>query len=153
MFRFSRPSRLLSAAAGLILLAGCANTTPPSTSAAAGPQLSGAWYQVFFNTDGTEINARGQMIIQTVATVVKTDDQVRVTVIGHTDSVGSMAANGILSRQRADRVREALIASSIPADRIDTSWTGETQQNVATAANVAEWRNRVVDITVQHPYD
>jgi outer membrane protein OmpA-like peptidoglycan-associated protein len=36
----------------------------------------------------------------------------------------------------------------VPANSIDTSWTGETKQAVATADAAAELRNRVVDITV-----
>jgi len=96
-------------------------------------------------------NRRGRMIIQTVANVVKTDGLVRVSVVGKTDRVGSAAANVLLSRRRADMVREALIAQSVPADRIDTNWYGENRQDVATADNVAEKFNRVVDIVVQRP--
>jgi len=53
-----------------------------------------------------------------------------------------------LARQRrAEALRDALIAAGVPADRIDTSWTGEAKQAVATA-NVNEPRNRVVDVIV-----
>jgi len=83
---------------------------------------------------------------------VKNDSQVRVTVVGKTDRVGSAAANAALSQKRADRVRDALIAQAVPANRIDTSWTGEGKQDVATADNIAEQRNRVVDIAVQRTY-
>jgi|SRR3954469_23445354 peptidoglycan-associated lipoprotein len=153
MFRSTISYRTLAAAAGLCMLAGCADMTPaPRAAAAEGPQLAGAWYQVFFDTNGSEINPRGQMIIQTVANVVRKDDQVRVTIVGKTDRVGAPAANATLSQKRADRVRDALIAQAVPANRIDTSWVGETKQDVATADGVADQRNRVVDIAVQHPY-
>lgn len=49
-------------------------------------------------------------------------------------------------------MRDALIAQAVPASRIDTSWTGEAKQDAATGDNVAERRNRVVDIAVQHPF-
>lgn len=37
---------------------------------------------------------------------------------------------------------------SATPDRIDTSWVGEGRQQVATADDIAEPRNRVVDVTV-----
>jgi OOP family OmpA-OmpF porin len=55
---------------------------------------------------------------------------------------------GLARQRRADAVRDALIAAGVPADRIDTSWTGEAKQAVATANDVNEPRNRVVDVTV-----
>jgi len=72
----------------------------------------------------------------------------RVTVIGRTDRIGAPPANMALSQRRADAVRDALIAAGVPAANIDTSWTGEGKQQVATAADTAEPRNRVVDVTV-----
>ena len=104
--------------------------------------MAGAWYQVYFDNNSSEINARGQMIVQTVANVVKNDDLVHVTVIGKTDRVGIASENVALSQQRAGRVRDALIAQAVPAARIKTSWTGEDQQDVATADSIADWRNR-----------
>jgi outer membrane protein OmpA-like peptidoglycan-associated protein len=69
-----------------------------------------------------------------------------VTVIGRTDRIGAPPANIALSHRRANAVRDALISAGVPAASIDTSWTGEGKQAVATDA--AEPRNRVVDITV-----
>lgn len=64
MLRSMIAYRPLALATGLALLAACAETTPPVcvspvVTAADGPQLAGAWYQVYFETDTTEINARG----------------------------------------------------------------------------------------------
>ena len=145
---------------GLVILfalstaAGCAEQTSPQraatpqTAAANGPELAGAWYQVYFDTNSFKLNARGQTIVKTVAYIAANAGPTRVTVIGRTDRVGAPPANITLSRQRADVVRDALIAEGVPAGQIDTSWTGEGSQAVATADDAAERRNRVVDITV-----
>ncbi len=163
MLRSMISYRALAVAAGISMLAACADTAPPPqpvhassqvkahTALTEGPQLAGAWYQVFFDTDSTAINERGRMIIRTVANVVKYDDLVRVTIIGKTDSVGSPAANNRLSQLRADNVRNALIALAVPPSRIDTSWAGEGKQDTVTAKNVSDQSNRVVDIAVQRP--
>jgi peptidoglycan-associated lipoprotein len=145
--------RTIAVAASLLALAACADMTPPPARANLdGPQLAGAWYQVMFDSNSSEIGSRGQMIIQTVANVAKNDSKVRISVVGKTDRVGSAAANVALSQKRADHVRDALIAQAVPAGRIDTSWAGEAKQDVMTSDNIAEQRNRVVDIAVQHPY-
>ena len=146
---------LVSTLALCTFAAGCAEqASPPQPQAAAAsgpessPELAGAWYQVYFGTSSSELNARGQMIVKRVAYVVANTASTRVTVIGKTDRIGAPPANMALSEQRAKAVRDALIAAGVPADRIDTSWTGEATQNVSTANDVNEPRNRVVDITV-----
>ncbi len=131
-------------------VAGCAQQPwqPPPVAAATGPELAGAWYQIYFDTNSIAINARGQMIVKNVAYVVTNAGPTRVTVIGKTDRVGAPPANMALSQQRADAVRDALVAAGVPADHIDTTWTGQAGQQVATAGDTAEPRNRVVDVTV-----
>jgi OOP family OmpA-OmpF porin len=135
---------------GFALLAACADQGSPPRAAAA-PQMAGAWYQVFFDTDRADLSPRGQLIVNKVAEVVRTNDEVRATVIGRTDRAGTAAANMALSERRAELVRDALIAAGVPAARIDTSWLGEGKQDVATPDDVAQQRNRVVDIVVQEP--
>ena len=149
MAGFTRSWRPLLAAVGLALLAACADQGSPP--AAAAPQLAGAWYQVFFDTDKTDLSTRGQLIVNKVAEVVSTNNEVRVTVIGRTDRAGTAAANMALAERRAELVRDALIAAGVPAARIDTSWLGEGEQDVPTPDDVAAQRNRVVDIVVQEP--
>jgi peptidoglycan-associated lipoprotein len=146
----SRHAYACSAILALGILAGCAQeaTAPPQATASPAPQLAGAWYQVQFDSNKSDIDAHGRMIVDTVANVVVHNAATRVTVIGKTDRVGSATANLALSQRRADQVRDALITAGVPAARIDTRWTGEGKQDVATGDQVAEQRNRVVDITV-----
>jgi peptidoglycan-associated lipoprotein len=155
MFQPARISRIAVATLALALVAGCA-APPPHQAAkaapsAAEPELAGAWYQVYFDSNKIEINERGQMIVKNVAYVVANTNGARVTVIGKTDRSGDAATNMALSQKRADQVRDALVAAGVPSSRIDTSWTGEAKQEIATADNTAEQRNRVVDITVVKP--
>jgi outer membrane protein OmpA-like peptidoglycan-associated protein len=72
-----------------------------------------------------------------------------LVVIGHTDTVGSAAFNDNLSRQRAEVVRNALAARGIAAERIVVVGRGEREPVVPTADNVAEPRNRRVEILVR----
>jgi peptidoglycan-associated lipoprotein len=149
MTGFTRSWRPLLAAVGLAMLAACAGQGSPPPAAA--PQMAGAWYQVFFDTNKTDLSPRGQLIVNKVADVVTHNDEVRVTVIGRTDRAGTAAANMALSERRAELVRDALIGAGVPAARIDTSWLGEGKQDVPMPDDVAQQRNRVVDIVIQEP--
>jgi OOP family OmpA-OmpF porin len=132
------------------MLAACADQGSPPVAAAA-PEMAGAWYQVFFDTDKADLSPRGQLIVSKVAEVVTKNDNVRVTVIGRTDRAGTATANMALSERRAELVRDALIAAGVPSARIDTSWLGEGKQDVPPPDDVAQQRNRVVDIVIQEP--
>ncbi|EPY00773.1 OmpA family protein [Magnetospirillum fulvum] len=156
MYPSNRSGPFAVALVALVALAtapGCAGPEDRSDShrnagSSATPELAGAWYQIYFDSNKTEIDERGRMIVQNVAYVVAHDSTTRVTVIGKTDRIGSASANLTLSEKRAAQVRDSLIAAGIPAGRIDTSWTGEKGQAVEAADSVAEHHDRVVDITV-----
>jgi outer membrane protein OmpA-like peptidoglycan-associated protein len=72
-----------------------------------------------------------------------------VLVIGHTDKVGNDAVNDVLSRQRAEVVRKALIARGIAPDNVVAIGRGKREPVVPTADGVAEARNRRVEILVR----
>jgi outer membrane protein OmpA-like peptidoglycan-associated protein len=70
-------------------------------------------------------------------------------VIGHTDRVGTDAYNDTLSRQRAEVVRNALLARGIAQDKVVAIGRGKREPIVPTADGVAEARNRRVEIQVR----
>ena len=72
-----------------------------------------------------------------------------VMVIGHTDTVGSTDANDKLSQTRAAAVREILVAAGVPAQKIETAGRGERELLVKSDDEVAEPKNRRVEISVR----
>ena len=72
-----------------------------------------------------------------------------VLVVGHTDAVGSQAANDALAKQRADVIRNELIRLGVPAANIQVIARGKRAPLVPTADGVAEPRNRRVEIIVR----
>ena len=70
-------------------------------------------------------------------------------VIGHTDTVGSTDANDKLSQKRAAAVREILVAAGVPAQKIETAGRGERELLVKSDDEVAEPKNRRVEISVR----
>lgn len=149
MFRATKGLRAFAAAVALAMAAGCTQPAPQLAAAPApGAEQAGAWYQIYFEAGSSAVKDKAGAIIKSVADLVAAEGPSRVTVIGKTDRIGAPPANRALSRRRADAVRDALIAAGVPAASIATSWTGERKQQMATANEVDEQGNRVVDVTV-----
>jgi outer membrane protein OmpA-like peptidoglycan-associated protein len=72
-----------------------------------------------------------------------------IVVIGHTDRVGKLEDNDKLSLKRAEAMRSALVAVGVPGTAIEVAGRGEREPLVATADEVAEPRNRRVEINIR----
>jgi outer membrane protein OmpA-like peptidoglycan-associated protein len=72
-----------------------------------------------------------------------------IAVIGHTDRVGALEYNDKLSLQRAERVRADFLKRGVAERAISVAGRGEREPLVATADEVAEARNRRVEINIR----
>jgi OOP family OmpA-OmpF porin len=71
-----------------------------------------------------------------------------VIVTGHTDSVGSAAANQRLSLSRAESVKKQLVAKGVDANRIYTEGKGPTQPIADNRTAEGRAKNRRVELEV-----
>lgn len=74
--------------------------------------------------------------------------EVKVTITGHTDNVGSAASNMKLSQNRAINIKKMLVERGIPADRITTVGKGETEPIESNATPEGRAKNRRIEITI-----
>jgi len=72
-----------------------------------------------------------------------------VAVIGHTDTTGSATGNYELGLRRANSIRSRLVDAGIERGLIDVTSHGEADLLVKTADDVADARNRRVEITIR----
>jgi outer membrane protein OmpA-like peptidoglycan-associated protein len=72
-----------------------------------------------------------------------------LTVIGHTDRVGKVEGNDALSLKRAESVRGLLRKAGIQVLAMDVAGRGEREPLVPTEDEVAEAKNRRVEINVR----
>jgi len=72
-----------------------------------------------------------------------------LVVIGHTDRVSNEQFNDRLSLQRAERVRVELMKLGIAETRIQIAGRGEREPLIPTGDDVAEPRNRRVEVSVR----
>lgn len=76
------------------------------------------------------------------------DAQTLVRVVGHTDSTGSDAINVPLSVQRAQSVRDYLVARGVPASRILIDGVGSSNPIADNTSEAGRARNRRVEIVL-----
>lgn len=71
-----------------------------------------------------------------------------LTLIGHTDNVGSDADNLILSKKRAEAVKNYLVSKGIADVRINTIGKGETEPLVSNETAQGREKNRRVEFII-----
>lgn len=79
------------------------------------------------------------------------DPNMRVRVVGHTDSTGSDAINNPLSLDRAYSVRDYLVGRGVAAPRIETAGRGSAEPVADNASDAGRARNRRVEIFLREP--
>jgi outer membrane protein OmpA-like peptidoglycan-associated protein len=106
-------------------------------------------FTVYFVTGSDELTPESRQILEQIKAELVRRSVPDIIVIGHTDRVGTVEYNDKLSLVRARTVRAALVAAGIAADRIQEAGRGEREPVVPTADEVAEPRNRRVEINVR----
>ena len=139
-------SKILVASAGVLLLAGCQQNQAVSTPPPAPPPASS--YAVYFDTGKSTLSPESVATISQAASAYRALRGQSVAVSGHTDTTGPAGYNQRLSRDRAAAVSNELLKDGVPQSAIAAMGYGETNLPVQTAQDVAERRNRSVDIAI-----
>jgi len=116
-----------------------APVAPPPPVAAA-PQAND--YTVYFDFDSWTLSAEDLTVITNVINTARAGGQSRITVVGHTDTVGSAEFNQKLSVRRANVVVEALVDMGARRQSIQASGVGKTDLAVQTPDQTKEAKNR-----------
>lgn len=108
-----------------------------------------ASFMVYFLKGNDELTAGSRREVERMLAELAKRPAAEISVIGHTDTVGSIQFNDRLSLQRAQRVHRLLLARGIPPGSISIAGRGERDLLVATRDMVHEPRNRRVEIGVR----
>jgi outer membrane protein OmpA-like peptidoglycan-associated protein len=108
-------------------------------------------FRLYFQFDSDQLVAESLAEYQKLFDEVKLRKVFEVEVIGHTDTMGDKSNNQRLSLQRAVAIRDRLIKDglSVGASTIVVTGRGQLDLLVKTKDEVAEPRNRRVEITVR----
>ena len=102
-----------------------------------------------FEANANRLSPAAEPVLAEMRNALAALPAAEVIVTGHTDRVGTVEANDRLSLQRADVVRELLVKAGVDRSIITVVGRGERAPLVPTADEVAEARNRRVEIKIR----
>jgi outer membrane protein OmpA-like peptidoglycan-associated protein len=105
--------------------------------------------QTAFDFNSTEIKPGFHSTMDKLADVVVRYNKTALTVVGHTDNVGSDSYNQKLSEQRAVSVARYLEGKRVHSMRLATSGKGESQPVASNNSESGRQANRRVEIYVE----
>ncbi|GAA0744720.1 OmpA family protein [Dactylosporangium roseum] len=109
----------------------------------------GALPTVEFENNSATLTQQGQAVVANVASILKANPAVRVSIEGHTDLRGTPDHNQVLSEARAKTVLETLVSLGIAPDRLTSKGFGESRPKVPGTDDPANAINRRVEFIVQ----
>ena len=109
-------------------------------------------FEIRFDFDKAVIKPEYEDIIRQLAEVTQANRNVKISVVGHTDTSGSQAYNYALGGRRAEAVQKMLIERGIPASQIVAVSAGEEDLKVPTPDGVRNAENRRVRVVKEVTY-
>ncbi len=102
-----------------------------------------------FEEGKDELTAESKQVFETVVVEITKYPVPDLVVVGHTDTVGTDQLNDALALKRAEAVKGLLVTRGIAAANIEAVGRGKRELLVKTPDQVAEPRNRRVEIVVR----
>jgi OmpA-OmpF porin, OOP family len=101
-----------------------------------------------FDTGKADLKSEGQAKLDQLAVKLKEVRYDSITVVGHTDNVGTDVANQKLSLRRANAVKAYLASHGIDAAKIKTAGRGKTSPIADNKTVQGRARNRRVEVQI-----
>ena len=104
---------------------------------------------VQFETNKSELTYTTRLILNAFTEYLLTHEKYSISIIGHTDNVGSAKANLQLSRDRAEAVLQYFVEYGIAVSRLDASGYGESNPKASNNDEAGRAENRRTEFRVQ----
>ncbi len=101
-----------------------------------------------FDTNSSDVKPGFKPSLDKISKVLVTYGKTTLTVIGHTDNVGSDVSNQALSERRAQAVSDYFESKSVLPDRLDVVGKGEKEPRVANDSDSNRQLDRRVEILI-----
>src|SRR5579859_590998 len=106
------------------------------------PAYEAKQFIVYFPFDQYILTPEAQSVVQEASRYASAGHATKVTVVGHTDTSGSVAYNVRLSERRAKAVADAMVGLGVSQSAMSVDWKGKTDLAVQTGDGVKEPLNR-----------
>lgn len=104
-------------------------------------------YSIYFSFNSDELRQESEPTLREIADILRRHPDWKLSVAGHTDSIGSDAANLDLSKRRAASVKNALVTRfSANASRLVTDGFGKSRPVDTNDTEEGRARNRRVEL-------
>ena len=99
-----------------------------------------------FDTDKATLKSDGEKVVAEISKVLNQDENLRLSIEGHTDNTGSAERNLALSKERAATVVDKLVEAGIGKDRLKASGFGSEKPMVDNNSEENMAKNRRVEL-------
>ncbi|MER2539407.1 MAG: OmpA family protein [Azonexus sp.] len=106
-------------------------------------------FTLYFKEGSDELTPDSAKELERVLAEIRKRPAPDLIIVGHTDRVGLLADNDRLALKRAEKMRGEMVRQGLPADSVQAAGRGEREPLVPTADEVAEARNRRVEMLVR----
>ena len=109
-----------------------------------------AVYGIYFDTGKADVKPESDAALKEIAKLLQQDPSLKLLVVGHTDSAGTLASNMDLSKRRADAVVQALTAKyGVAPARLSAQGAGPLAPVASNKAEEGRAKNRRVELVEQ----
>jgi len=106
-------------------------------------------YGILFDFNQATIRSESKPVLDEVVALMHKHKEWKFTIEGHTDAIGSDAANQTLSQKRADAVKTYLIEAKIDASRLQSKGYGEANPVASNESELGRAQNRRVELVLE----
>jgi outer membrane protein OmpA-like peptidoglycan-associated protein len=103
---------------------------------------------IYFDTNKYEIKPESKPELDELLRLLQMNPKMTIEISGHTDNVGSDAANVLLSKNRAKAIVDHLLTKGIPATRLRWVGYGKQQPAVENTTEANRAKNRRIEIKI-----
>jgi outer membrane protein OmpA-like peptidoglycan-associated protein len=106
-------------------------------------------FLLYFEFGSEQMTAASRAHLESILRAARNRPAPEVVVVGHTDTAGAADRNVVLARRRAVAVRDVLLRAQVDPAVVEVRSHGEAELLIDTGDDVAEARNRRVEVTVR----